>query len=49
VAPPAFFYIVVAVMVLVYLSAAEAAKYLFYRHLAGSNTGVGALKTEQGA
>jgi Mg2+-importing ATPase len=49
VAPPLLFYAVVAVMVVVYLSAAEAAKYLFYRYLAGSETGVRALKTEQGA
>jgi len=40
VAPPPLFFPLLAAMVLIYLSAAEGAKFLFYRYLAGSTTGV---------
>jgi Mg2+-importing ATPase len=49
VAPPVLFYVLVAAMVLVYLCAAEGAKYLFYRYLAGSNTGDRTPKAERAA
>ena len=46
VVPPPFFYVVVAVMVLVYLSVAQGAKVLFYRCPAGRKISVPVAKTE---
>jgi hypothetical protein len=43
------FYVLVAAMVVVYLCAAEGAKYFFYRYLAGGKTGARTLKAERAA